>query len=596
MSNIVLTLSAQDAAFVQKMVTARAEAMKLGYSVELLDSKGKKAGQSLGNMLGGVATNLGRTAAQFAGVGSAIAAIASAAALIRTEYEQIKQRRSEAAGTHLRLADSEAQLLQALGSQPGSMQLKTATAFLQKAAATHGTDLATVYRAAAGALSGRGSDISELEALQSVSAAAGVSSPTVTETDLLSMASGIQELRKGFGGTAEQQAGMMLAMGAIHRSPDIASMTQHALPVVANVGRQFGMSEQESMTALSVLSNIAGDTEGRMSATQFQQMAEQVFRSTHNVKSLKGKGFDERLQFIAEGTSKEAEMIRTRLFGSLSDKYAGEDRKLRRDMERSKRAGFDIAEFHGEAKTKLAALSFLDVNSPIGGYRKYRESMAAGEIPSTLEGGGVAYEAKRKQLKESEVQQAARMAGSIKAMTEQTQLANPGEAFRGVLIEKLPEMLRAMGQSGVVSKIQGIVRNLRGGASAEEAYQEVDNELKRLLIEKATPGGGFGSIPFERFRRRGAPANEALPALNLDHISDQDKRDAQQIQEMRRQLHDIRQQQVPTGPAPTPAPSSSDQSSRTRVDLRQTLVVTDPYGRSLNRNFQRSHPARALSS
>lgn len=597
MSNIVLTLSAQDAQFVQKMMQARAEAEKLGYAVELMDKKGKKTGQTLGDMLGGVTANLGKAALGFAGVGSAIAGVATAARLIMAEYEQMKSRRTEAAGAHIRLADSEAQLLQALGSAPGSMQLSTATKFLQQVAKQKGTDLNTLYTAAAGALSGRGTDITEQQSLESVRAAAGVSASTVNQTDLLSMASGIQELRKAFGGTAEQQAGMMLAMGAIHRSPDIASMTQHALPVVANAGRQFGMSEQQSMTALSVLSNLSGDQEGRMSATQFQQMAEQVFTSTRGVKSLVGKGFDERLSFIAEGKSKEAENIRVRLFGALSNMFAGDDRGLRRAMEKSKRAGFDINEFHGEAKTKLAALSFLDVNSPIGGYRKYRESMAAGEIPGDLAGGQASYEAKQRQLAGSNVQQAAMLQGSLRAATEQAQLANPGEAFRGVLMEQMPTLLRAMGQSSLAAKVEGLGRNMGKGVNLDQAFTEIDRELRGEQDRQANPF-------FRRLLRIWDNPGRATPGANIpidptqdpsnlpDFLNEEEKGRINQIQQMRRELHEIRQQQTP---AASPA-ATNQQSSRQRVDIRQQLVVTDPYGRSINRNFYRSHPARALSS
>ena len=61
--DVVLTMSAQDAGFVRKMLEARAQAQAMGKDIDLIDKKGGKAKQSINAFAGQTVLSMGKASA-----------------------------------------------------------------------------------------------------------------------------------------------------------------------------------------------------------------------------------------------------------------------------------------------------------------------------------------------------------------------------------------------------------------------------------------------------------------------------------------------------------------------------------------------------
>jgi hypothetical protein len=89
------------------------------------DKTGAKAGKTFGGMFAASTKSVLASAAGFAGVGSVIGGIVTAAALLRQEYDNILQRQQKAANIQIPLADLERQMaLNVGGDQNAQLAVK----------------------------------------------------------------------------------------------------------------------------------------------------------------------------------------------------------------------------------------------------------------------------------------------------------------------------------------------------------------------------------------------------------------------------------------------------------------------------------------
>ncbi len=606
MSNIVLTLSAQDGQFVQRMLAARAEAEKFGYSVEQLDKKSGKAGKTLGDMGKSLVGDLGKAALQFAGIGTAMASLTALASQLRAELEQVQLRRSEAASAFANIEQAQQAAYMSLGTG-ATMTPKQLDARIAEMAGTTHEKHQTLYAASSQALSARG-NMSIETVLRAVEIAAKAFRGSEPE-EIGRIAGGIVDHMSKHGGSPEEAfgyIGSLFRTARVVRTPDLA---RNIIPGAATLA-DAGASPASAGGLLSYLTHQSKDPTGERSRTAAQSFAEQLARATAGVLP-QGASPEDRMEFI-RGASDNARLLRWKMLGTMSPEFAklSESQKKVFDQ-KAERAGFgNTPALHGEAATLPGMRGLLEPTDKKS-WKLYQD--LKGEIPTTPAAQRQAYDDSMRALAQSDAQRMGRLGGAIDAETETARLARPEQAYKGIVVDKLPNLLRALGQSDIAAKIDGFIRKMGPDVTAGQALAEIDRELRNAQIGAGT---NFKSL----FNMPRLPWSNELPDYPEDPMgevgplhnrSEEQRRKIRELQGIRKRMHRLQQEigpeaqeQRPASPTPrqqqTPAvvpPATTNQSSsRQRVDVRQTLVVTDPYGRSLNRNFYRSHPARALSS
>jgi len=245
-------------------------------SIAEFDKQGQKTGKTFGSMLTDQVKGVTAMAAGFAGVGSVIGGIVTAAGLLRAEYDNLIQRQEKAANIQLPLADLERQLSANMGgnqnaplAQKIAMQedvLKERDRIVKVARTTP----AQATSAFSNALSARG-EASVQQAADAVIAAIGVA-PDADAIDFL--AGGALDLSKG-GADPATAANWLAASGAELRLTKTSKIAKSVANAV-NSGSGFGNDERLSLAMFSYMAGAANDTEGEPSTTALISLQKQL--------------------------------------------------------------------------------------------------------------------------------------------------------------------------------------------------------------------------------------------------------------------------------------------------------------------------------
>lgn len=627
MSNIVLTLTAADHQFVQKMLQAKAEAEKLGYAVELLDKKGAKAGQTLGGMAQNVTRDLGKAALQFAGIGTVMAGITSLASQLRAELDHIQQRRSEAAGAYKNIENPQQAAYMSLGVGASMTPAQLDARIAKMAGATH-EKRSTLYAAASQALSARG-NLSIEQALRAVEIAAKAFRGADAE-EISRVTGGIIDHITKHGGSPEEAfgyIGSLFRTARVVRTPDLA---RNIIPGAATLA-DAGASPAEAGGLLAYLTHESKDPTGERSRTAAQTFAEQLARATASVPELKDGSPEDRMEFI-RGKSANARLLRWKMLGTMSPEFAQLTPAEKKSMDRrAERAGFgDVQALHGEAATLPGMRGLLEPTDHKS-WQLYHDLKR--EIPTTPEAQRQAYDQSMKALAQSDAQRMGRIAGGLEAETESARLGRPVQATKGIVIEKIPDLLRALGQSSISAKVDSFIRQMGPDLTADQAMAEIDRILREEQIKAGTSFKSLFNMPRLPWSTElpdypVEPTGEVGP---LHNRSPEQRAKVRELQEIRKRMHQLRRElgegaESAPRPAPAIAPEPTSQSRaggagmiqrvgmfapmptqapdhRSRMPMYEpqqrhhfTLQVVDPFGRTIAQGYQRPPVARRLSN
>lgn len=628
--DVVLTLSAQDAGFVRKMLEARAQAVAMGKEIDLIDKRGKNAKRSIGAMAGGMGIDLAKSAAAFAGVGSAIAAIATASRLVMAEYEQWRSRRTDAAGTFQKLPDLERKMADSLAPDD-DLNLDQIRDGLMKLGDRFHVSMEKLIPAMTSALGGKGQQISASKAMAAVAAQAQYGTFAGQE-EFSGNPGRFLDWQKAFGGTAEQQMAYGIEAQRLARDEDSQNFWQSGGVAIAS-GKQFGWDQRHGMALYAAVTQAANDKEGRLSTNMISQLERQIMEATARVKELAGKSGPERLEYIR---SEQGTTIRHKMLEELGSNFTNLSRRDLRKLERQiKKEGIQgVGRLHGEAKPFAAALSLLDPGAPSFAYDTYRESFeATSKTPAeALE----KLKRNRQTLNQSSIQELAHQHALGETQKEQAYLKQPGLAAQGTQMQTMPDVQKALGQGWFASKVAEWRRWWEGKddilgtarANEEEMRRNLDKNQKAEAIGFAQQGPGadwknfkptpraikadaliresYESFKAERERLEAIEATKKPSEVRkktslLIRPPGEAGRDEKQLaggdvtgelKEMIRGLTRLINEQAGRGSEPTEKQVSANARQK---PLEVAIKLSDPYGREINRSTARLLPARRLS-
>lgn len=659
MSDVTLTISARDLNAVKKFIEIRGAARDVGAEIEAIDKKGSKAKQSVGAMATGMAANMGRVAATFVGVGSALAAVSTAARLIMAEAEQYRSRRAEAAVGVVGMAESNQNLIQMAASSAPAGRGVFAARRAQKAAAriseTYGVDQAKINNALAGAYSAIGT-LPESVAEAAVEAAAQLS-PQSQQEEFNALSTGVLDLLKAYSPRnigsmpkeellrrAREQVGMIITGAGVSRGETIRDFTKNMIPAVSQL-KGYGATEAEAIALGSAISQQGADVDMRISANSMIQAAEQVLEATSNISELQGATLGQRRDWL-RSDDKRAGALRHGMMGKIRRSWSRETKTEMRRAERMlRRKDYrGLKELHGEAKARMSIMGWIDpeLSADLDDYYAATNdqgipisAMYEQFLPQvTAEAAMQRVEELQHALGESSIQKTAALDRSIKAAAQHAQARQPGMAAKGVLLENLPILQRALGQSAFFKTIQSFADALAPETSVEDAFTLVQQRLDEQLLNNLP-------VQYERYirhRKDGTPFVDLPTGVTLPRES-QPLYDAIQAWRGIRQRYNAvetradvpygqssfnplrnrsvigellgpeKPNQPPREPTrfegimginpqpslkPQPvAPSSNDQSSTQNIDLR--ISIADPMGREISRSVARLLPIRRMT-
>jgi hypothetical protein len=229
------------------------------------------AGQAGHSAMGGIVSQIGTAAAGFVGVGSVIGGVATAAALLKAEYDDLKQRQAKAADKQIDLGAAVRGAVFALGEDP-SLSAEQFTKRLPEISRETGVSETHLARAATDVFSARG-DLPAADALAALTAAARLMPDQPGQLPMLA-ASGI-DLSKGTGQTFEAALGQLLSIGTASRVTSLKGQAENIAPAVIGLGK-FGDSPTEAGAIVAAATKGLVDPTGAQSKTSAISLAQQL--------------------------------------------------------------------------------------------------------------------------------------------------------------------------------------------------------------------------------------------------------------------------------------------------------------------------------
>lgn len=434
------------------------------------DKQGKKTSKTFGSMVTDQVKGIASIAAGFAGVGSVIGGIVTAAQLVRAEYDNLLLRRSKAADAQLTLSGAERQLALNVGGDPFA-PLAVKLAQQQKAiqirdqivTQSGGTPL-EVTNALSGAFSARGN--ASLEQAGAAVGAAVQLAPTSEDIDYL--AAGSLDLSRS-GADPKNAAAFLAAAGSQLRLTKTKEVGENTAKAVNLLG-QFGNDERESAALFGLLTKAGTDPEGRSSVTAGLQFAGQVRKLAPDA----GNTFAG-LEQIANDPALKAEFLKN---------LAGEQRF---------RPTFESLVTNPETRAELFGIrdslpSFADSARLMGEQSQLLKSLPTASVRDVDRG---------------------------MVSTTESILAGDTTGISGVLDKRIPDLQTAIGTGATAKRITGILRAVQSNlgedpvAALDVAQSQLTAESNRL--RRGRPGMPATSIRTGDFVVR-TPATPAVPA------------------------------------------------------------------------------------
>lgn len=229
-----------------------------------ITSTNKKNQQSASEFFGQQARSLGQMALGFAGVGSAIAGIATASRLVLAEVENLNEKQRATSTANLTFEQG---LAQAVRNAAGIFDAGTVRQKSLDIAAEAGISPAKAAGIVGSALTSTGVT-NEQEAnlaLRSAKAAA-VFAPDLDIAGTESLAGVASSTAKRFGVTPEAAIGFIQRVGTQSNVRELTPLIENVAPVLSNLS-EFGFNPEDAGALLATLTQGIGDTTGETSGT-----------------------------------------------------------------------------------------------------------------------------------------------------------------------------------------------------------------------------------------------------------------------------------------------------------------------------------------
>lgn len=474
-------MTSQDAELVRAWHRAREGPQNMAQEMGKLKGRTAEADAVSGRMVRSAVSG-------FVNMAAGALSVRAALRLVNQEYELMLQRQKNAADFQTGLVGTQRAAIRNLGDADIRLLSQTLPGIGQAT----GADLRGLYEAASGVLSARG-QISGKEAIGQLGAVARLD-PSLAPSEMQSLAGASLDIRKAFGGTAEQAIGAMLASQSTARVEETGQFARNVVPALIGL-KNFGTEFREASAMVAAITQESADVEGARSGTAAITFAKQIAQATAAVKTLEGKGTTERIDWLISGDP-AAEKIRQRLLGSID----AEARKAGRD---------ERGELTSEAKQFMAVTGLLTPGS--AGRKAYETALAA-----TPEIGEAEKQYQRQFDLQKELggaQRVGRMRELFRGMQQSVE-SDPDEGAAGAAREDIGKLLDQAGTFGAAGLPTSWARRAermefgirsRFGVSPEEiiADQLRARAESAELLEISDPGlYGFDAQRVKLFREK----------------------------------------------------------------------------------------------
>ncbi len=337
--------------------------------------RGRKGIEDMKRELGGVGSETKKSArassdmvTQFVGgfarMATGALTFSKAISLASSEYDAMIARQKAAAGFQVSVAGAQRAALRNLsGTELTPKQLDERLRAIQAAT---GADLGALNKSAADVLSARGT-ISEAEAVGQISAVAKMDA-SMAPDEMSKIAGAALDIRKAFGGGAEQAVGALLTAQQTARVTDTQAFATSAVPALFAMSMR-GDTFRESSALYSTLSQQSADVTGERSGTAMIRFAQQIVQATAAVDQLKDASVTARMEFLLSGDA-EGEEIRRSLVGNLNRDYEASSTLADQEYDPTHKA-----KLTGEAKQFFTLIELLERGSPTR--KAYQATLAA---------------------------------------------------------------------------------------------------------------------------------------------------------------------------------------------------------------------------
>lgn len=261
---ITMELSLEDQQAVRAWQRSKASITSYLDEAGKIEGKNKRNQKSSEDFFRSNLRSMGQAALGFAGVGSAVAGIATAARLVLAEFENLKEKQAATSNSNLSFEQS---LAEAIDNAKGIFTAGEVRSGSLSLAADAGVSPAKAARIIGSATTSAGVTNSQEAQLALDSAkAATIYAPYLDEASLEDFAGVTASTAKRFGISPEAAIGFSESGRAQSNVRNLGSYTANVSPVINNL-TEFGATPREASALMAMLTQQMGDTTGEQSGT-----------------------------------------------------------------------------------------------------------------------------------------------------------------------------------------------------------------------------------------------------------------------------------------------------------------------------------------
>lgn len=244
-------------------------------NIAQFDQQGKKTQKTFGTMFANTTRSLAATAAGFAGVGSVIGGIVTAASLVRAEWENITSAQSAAAQSNLTFEQS---LAQAVRNAAGIFEAADVRQRSLDLAQEAGITPAKAAGIIGSAVTSTGvTNAGEAQTAISAARAAAIYAPELDAGGTQALAGVAASGAKRFGVSPEAFIGFTQQVGGQANVRELTPLIENVAPVVSNLAELgFRGAPGAAGSLVSTLTQGLGDTTGEISGTAAINLAKSL--------------------------------------------------------------------------------------------------------------------------------------------------------------------------------------------------------------------------------------------------------------------------------------------------------------------------------
>lgn len=310
------------------------------------------------------------------------------------------------------------------------------------------------------------------------------------EETFKSLVEAVVQTKGMFGGSTQQQAGMLLAGASAARSTDMEMFAKNLSGIQVSLEPR-GYTQEESLALVAAMGTRMVDPEGTTTFTNTlkltEQLEEQFAKRRQKYPQLRGMRGGDQMAFMATDDP-IAQDIRAELLGVMMQGATSEQE--RRDLRLIAQGKFE-----GKAKGKHAGMEFIQppgstADKPGGVRYLYRQALE--EIPDDLNAAGKLYADKKSLLEGTSILDPGRTATSSESLINQFDI-DSGRAQKAEILELMEKVnsRRAWGSiipgSAVYAGMEGYVRRwaseyVDNEELANSQIKKVENQMRSLEL------------------------------------------------------------------------------------------------------------------